>query len=256
MQIRKKMEKMVCWRIRIQTFSGSFMNFQKHVSFNTQKHSCVDISLPLVERESDWGERRDRRWSQKNRHQDRFHSWIWPLMNYHCLEIHYSSSCLLDCWLCWLPSLKLTADPWKWMVGRHFLVSFWEWNCLFFREKNSNCPPKLVRFRVFRWSIRASRNAQRILSQRLKNELEVKVEQVKIEEVKIESSDDERRDGGILILMLFFPGAGGAVVVKTAGSLFLLPFTAGNGWNMLKMGDETHVLTFFDLKLSAHFKMK
>jgi len=39
-----------------------------------------------------------------------------------------------------------------------------------------------------------ARNTQRILSQRLKNELEVKQEvKEEVEEVKIESSDDERR---------------------------------------------------------------
>ena len=127
------------------SFLGSCMNWQKDVSFNTQKHSCVDISLPLVERESDWGERRDRRWSQSNQHQDCF--------------LHKS-----DLWL--------TTTGWIYI---YYFPAFVCWTV------DSTLP-------------NPARNAQRILSQRLKNELEVKQEvKEEVEEVKIESSDDERR---------------------------------------------------------------
>ena len=94
---------------------------------------------------SAWGERRDRRWSQSNRHQDCF--------------LHKS-----DHWL--------TTTGW---ISIYYFPAFVCWTV------DSTLP-------------NPARNAQRILSQRLKNELEVKQEvKEEVEEVKIESSDDERR---------------------------------------------------------------
>ena len=66
-----------------------------------------------------------------------------------------------------------------------------------------------------------ARNAQRILSQRLKNELEVKQE-IKVEEVKIESSDDERLAGCFVFMFFSLEGS-------SKNGVFFVAFTAGNG---------------------------